>query len=117
MELRILIYHAEQCDPKKCTGIRLSRMKRGKILKTMKQIPRGAIVLNPVSETAFSPADRNIVIKSGLVGLDCSWKQNDSILSHLALAAAEPCRPGLISTRWPNSLGRYRSNQEQATGA
>ena len=57
MEPRILIYNAEQCDPKKCTAIRLSRMNRGKILKTMKQIPRGAVVLNPISEIAFSPAD------------------------------------------------------------
>jgi pre-rRNA-processing protein TSR3 len=56
-------------------------MNRGKILKTMKQIPRGAVVLNPVSEVAFSPADRKTVVKSGLVALDCSWKQAEDIFA------------------------------------
>jgi len=85
MEPRILIYHANQCDPKKCTGIRLSRMKKGNILKTMKLIPRGAVVLNPVSEVAFSPADREHILKSGLVGLDCSWKQAEVIFESSSL--------------------------------
>ncbi|TFG33288.1 DUF367 family protein [Candidatus Thorarchaeota archaeon] len=85
MEPRILIYHAAQCDPKKCTGIRLSRMNRGKILKTMNQIPRGAVVLNPVSEVAFSPADREPILKAALVGLDCSWKQAETIFSNSKL--------------------------------
>jgi pre-rRNA-processing protein TSR3 len=81
MEPRILIYNAEQCDPKKCTAIRLSRMKKARILKTMRQIPRGAVVLNPVSEVAFSPADREAIKKSGIVGLDCSWKQAENIFA------------------------------------
>ncbi|MHA1903376.1 MAG: DUF367 family protein [Candidatus Thorarchaeota archaeon] len=76
---RILVYHARQCDPKKCTGLRLVRMHKSTIIKDLKRIPRGSVVLNPVSETAFSPADSKYVSKSGLVALDCSWKQAESI--------------------------------------
>lgn len=45
----------------------------------MRRIPRGSVVLNPVSEIAFSPSDKEIVLKSGLVALDCSWKQAEDV--------------------------------------
>ncbi|MFW9804124.1 MAG: DUF367 family protein [Candidatus Thorarchaeota archaeon] len=78
---RIIIYHAAQCDPKKCTGLRLGRRKRATIVKDLRQIPRGAVVLNPVSEIAFSPADYEYVHRSGLVALDCSWKQAEAVFN------------------------------------
>ncbi|MDH4213162.1 MAG: DUF367 family protein [Candidatus Thorarchaeota archaeon] len=89
---RILIYHAGQCAPKKCTGIRLSRMKRGQILTNMNQIPQGGVVLNPVSEVAFSRADRDAILRSGLIALDCSWKKAEEIFatSRLGIQRALP---------------------------
>jgi pre-rRNA-processing protein TSR3 len=76
---RVIIYHAAQCDPKKCTGLRLGRLKKAKIVKDLRRIPRGAVVLNPVSKTAFSPSDHEYVFKAGLVALDCSWKQAEEV--------------------------------------
>ncbi|MFX1441432.1 MAG: ribosome biogenesis protein, partial [Promethearchaeota archaeon] len=76
---RVIIYHAAQCDPKKCTGLRLGRRKRAVIVKDQRRIPRGAVILNPVSEIAFSPADHVYVDRSGLVALDCSWKQAEAV--------------------------------------
>jgi pre-rRNA-processing protein TSR3 len=78
---RVIIYHAAQCDPKKCTGLRLGRQKRASIIKNMRRVPRGAIVLNPVSQTAFSPTDRESVLRSRLVALDCSWNQAEEVFS------------------------------------
>jgi len=57
-------------------------MKRAELLSDMRRIPRGAVVLNPVSEVAFSNADRLAVKKSGLVALDCSWKQAEEIFQN-----------------------------------
>ncbi|MHA1906087.1 MAG: DUF367 family protein [Candidatus Thorarchaeota archaeon] len=76
---RVLIYHANQCDPSKCTGTRLGRFRKAEIVREMRRTPRGAVVLNPVSETALSPADRFDIQRSGLVALDCSWKQAEDI--------------------------------------
>lgn len=76
---KIIIYHANQCDPKKCTGTRLSRMKKAVLVKNIRAIPRGSVVLNPVSEIAFSPDDTDSILRSGIVALDCSWKQAESI--------------------------------------
>jgi pre-rRNA-processing protein TSR3 len=76
---RVLIYHASQCDPKKCTGIRLHDMKRATIVHDLKRIPYSGIVLNPVSEIALSRADRLKIEKGGLIALDCSWKTAEDI--------------------------------------
>ncbi len=78
-DLRLLIYHANQCDPSKCTGIRLGKLRKAKIIHDMRSVSRGSIVLNPVSEIAFSPSDRKNILRSGLVALDCSWKQAEEI--------------------------------------
>jgi pre-rRNA-processing protein TSR3 len=78
---RIIIYHAGQCDPKKCTGIRLTKQNRSELVRDMKRIPRAAVVLNPVSERALSQEDRTNVLSHGLVGLDCSWKTAEDIFT------------------------------------
>lgn len=43
-------------------------------------LPKRAVVLNPFSETAFSPADRKRAEDFGLVGLDCSWEHAEKVL-------------------------------------
>ena len=78
-DLRIRIYLADQCDPKKCTGQRLGRMRRAEIIADIRRIPRKSVVLNPVSETALSKEDRKFITRGGLVGLDCSWKKAEDI--------------------------------------
>jgi pre-rRNA-processing protein TSR3 len=78
---RILVYHAGQCDPRKCTGTRLGRMKKASTVRSFRRIPSGSVVLNPVSKIAFSPSDRNSILSSGLVALDCSWKQAETVFA------------------------------------
>ena len=116
MPPRILIYHAEQCDPKKCTGKRLSRMKKGKILKRMRQIPPRAVVLNPVAEVAFSKADRETLVKSGLVALDCSWKQAEDIFANIRLGA-QRALPYLLAANPINTYKPIKLSTAEAVAA
>ncbi len=116
MQLRVLVYHAQQCDPKKCTGIRLGRMKKGKILKTMKQIPPRAVVLNPISEVAFSKADRDAILKSGLVALDCSWKQAEDIFANSRLGA-QRALPYLLAANPINTYKPIKLSTAEAVAA
>ena len=116
MQPRVLIYHAEQCDPKKCTGIRLSRMEKGKILKNMRQIPPGAVVLNPVSEIAFSRADRDLILQAGLVGLDCSWKQAEAIFANSRLGA-QRALPYLLAANPINTYKPIKLSTAEAIAA
>lgn len=61
-------------DPKKCTARKLARMELVKIIGSARQIPRGAVILNPFSEKALSKDDLIAAQHSGMVVLDCSWK-------------------------------------------
>jgi pre-rRNA-processing protein TSR3 len=73
--MKVTVYHAEECDRKKCTTFKMAKKGKFKIVNHINQLPRGAIVLNPYSEKAVSPEDRGAVIKRGVAGLDCSWKK------------------------------------------
>jgi len=57
-------------------------MRKGLILTSMNQIPHGGVVLNPLSEVAFSRADRDALLHSGLIALDCSWKKAEEIFAY-----------------------------------
>lgn len=88
MNMKILIYHAEECDPKKCTGLRLGRMKRADIIYKLKKIPRGSMLLDPLVNKALSPEDRDIAKRNGICALDCSWKKINRI--HKLRGSTEP---------------------------
>ncbi|KAK2962250.1 putative 18S rRNA aminocarboxypropyltransferase [Blattamonas nauphoetae] len=61
-----------QCDAKKCTGRKCARFKLLRELRANDHF--GGIVLSPHAETTFvSPNDHDIVGKSGLAVIDCSW--------------------------------------------
>ena len=96
-ELRIVVYHARQCDPRKCSALKLKRHSFARIVHQAKQLPRGAVILNPFSQRAFSPADRLRVCKKGLVALDLSWKHADDVAKLLSLPGASRCLPYLIA--------------------
>jgi len=71
--IRIVVYHAGQDDPKKCTTLKLKRFGLARVVNRVKALPQGAVVLNPFSSKAFSPSDRSIITRRGLAAIDCSW--------------------------------------------
>lgn len=78
--VKIVVYHAEQCDPKKCTALKLKRHGLIRLVHQMKFLPKRAVVLNPFSQIAFSPADRQRIESFGLAALDCSWEHAEEVL-------------------------------------
>lgn len=75
--MKVTVYHAEQCDPKRCTTRRLDKQRKIRMVTNLQQLPKGALVLDPFSNKAVSPEDKEMVDKQGIVGLDCSWKRID----------------------------------------
>jgi pre-rRNA-processing protein TSR3 len=53
-------------------------------------------VLNPFSQIAFSPADRERIEKYGLAGLDCSWEHAEKVLLKHVRGTSR-CLPILIA--------------------
>jgi pre-rRNA-processing protein TSR3 len=53
-------------------------------------------VLNPFSEIAFSPADKERIERYGLVGLDCSWEHAEKVMRKHVRGTSR-CLPVLIA--------------------
>ena len=73
--MRITVFHADECDKKKCTAIKLEKMGKCRLVYNINKIPSGALVLNPYSDKAVSYEDCKMVSRRGIVGLDCSWNE------------------------------------------
>jgi pre-rRNA-processing protein TSR3 len=94
--IAISVYHMKQCDPKKCTSLKLKRHNMVRVVHRIRGLPRGAVILNPFSDKAFSPNDQERIERKGLVAIDCSWVHADEILK-LSVRGESRCLPYLIA--------------------
>jgi len=94
--VKIVVYHAGQCDPKKCTALKLKRHGLVRIVRQIRFLPKRAVVLNPFSKIAFSPADRQRIEDFGLVALDCSWEHAEKVMLKRVRGTSR-CLPILIA--------------------
>jgi pre-rRNA-processing protein TSR3 len=67
-----------------------------RVVHRVKFLPKGAVILNPFSEKAFSPADRERILHRGLAAIDCSWIHADEVFE-LHMRGASRCLPYLIA--------------------
>jgi pre-rRNA-processing protein TSR3 len=103
--LKIAIFHANECDKKKCTSFKLEKLNKAYIFRKLNKIPKGAIVLNPFSEKAVSIEDKDLVKHHGIVGLDCSWNKVSKSEKFFALSKYHRSLPFLIATN-PVNYGK-----------
>ena len=75
--IKLRMWDFEQCDPKRCTGQRLS--KRGLMTTMPLKQPFKGIVLSPNGDKSVSPADGVYLSKDGLSVIDCSWARLNEI--------------------------------------
>jgi len=59
-------------------------------------LPKRAVILNPLSEIAFSPADRERIERFGLAALDFSWEHAEKALLKTVRGTSR-CLPYLIA--------------------
>lgn len=64
-----------ECDPKKCTAIKLKKLGLVKLVYAIKELPGQSLVLYPFAESIVSPIDRGVMITHGLSAVDCSWNK------------------------------------------
>lgn len=102
-EVRIVVYHAKQCDPKKCTALKLKRHNLIRVVHRIRALPYGAIILNPFSKKAFSPTERERLETNGLSAIDCSWVHADEVFE-LSVRGISCCLPYLIAAN-PTNYG------------
>ena len=109
----LLIYTADQCDPKRCTGRKLSRFRLARTTQRYQQL-RGHLVLSPFSEKALSPADRSEVGR-GLAALDCSWAHAEEVFGRMRLK--ERALPFLVAANSVNFGKPFKLSTVEAFAA
>lgn len=94
--MNIWVYHARQCDPRKCTALKLKHHNLVRIVHRIRALPRGSVILNPFSKKAFSPKDRLRLERRGLAAIDCSWVHADEVFE-LSMWGVSRCLPYLVA--------------------
>jgi len=102
-EVEIVVYHAKQCDPKKCTTLKLKRHNLVRVVHRIRALPYGAVILNPFSKKAFSPVEKRRLERKGLAAIDCSWMHADEVFE-LSTRGVSRCLPYLIAVN-PTNYG------------
>jgi pre-rRNA-processing protein TSR3 len=74
-EPRLYCLHYRECDPKKCTAIKLKKFNLIKVIPRIERKLKNAILLNPFSEKELTLEDRDTILQYGLIVIDCSWKK------------------------------------------
>ncbi|EER12702.1 conserved hypothetical protein [Perkinsus marinus ATCC 50983] len=74
---RLVMFEFHQNDPKKDTGMRLVKRGAAKALKP--HVPFQGVLLSAEGKSYLSGGDREIVAKSGIGAINCSWNRLDEI--------------------------------------
>lgn len=113
--VNIYCLHFKECDPKKCSALKLRRWGHLKIIKGIKGRLSKAIILNPLSRVELKFEDRNTLQKFGLIVLDCSWRKIIKLKQHQSGNARS--LPPLISAN-PVNYGKWEKlNSAEAIAA
>nr|MDO8116677.1 DUF367 family protein [Candidatus Sigynarchaeota archaeon] len=72
--VKLHVLHLDECDPKKCTAVKLKKFSLVRFHKSIRTVPIHSIKLNPYAEQVLSLADRDAILRAGLTVIDCSWK-------------------------------------------
>lgn len=70
---KVFCLNYRECDPKKCTATKLKKLNLLKSINNIKGPLNNSIILNPFAREELSDLDRNIVLRYGLIVIDCSW--------------------------------------------
>ena len=117
--MRVFVFDAEQCDPKKCSARRLARKGLVEKVDRLGQLPKKAILLDPYAKKALSREDGEQARARGIAILDCSWANAEGTFKNARRIAKLTPRglPFLLAAN-PVNYGRpYRLSSLEAAAA
>ncbi len=113
----LVVYHANQDDPRKCTAKKLHRFGFATLQKNVRRIPSHAILLDPFAEKSLSCEDIVVAQRNGLVALDCSWKTAETMFQSLELRMIPRALPFLLAANPVNYGKPYQLSTLEAFAA
>ena len=103
--MKLIIYHANEDDPKKCTAKKLAKFGYAKIVTNIKKTPKGAILLNPLSKKSLSKEDLKTAENNGILALDCSWENAENSFDLLDKRCKSRALPFVVAAN-PVNFGK-----------
>lgn len=113
--VKLGMWDFSQCDPKRCSGRRLARLKVLTEFKLSYRFP--GIILTPSGTRVISPADASILRDCGLAVVDCSWAQLDAVPFARLPRGNERLLPYLTAANTVNYGRPYKLNCAEALAA
>lgn len=115
--IRLVVYHANEDDPKKCTAKKLHRFGFVHLQKDIRRLPHHAILLNPFAKKSLSREDIQLAHTHGLVALDCSWKTAEETFHTLETTMVSRALPFLLAANPVNYGKAYQLSTLEAFAA
>lgn len=103
IEVPVAMWDFNHCDPKRCSGKKLSRLGLIQELRVGQKF-RG-IVLTPNASQTLSPADSDIIRENGVAVVECSWARLDEVPFGKLKSPHERLLPYMIATN-PVNYGK-----------
>jgi rRNA small subunit aminocarboxypropyltransferase len=104
-EIPLVVFHADEDDPKKCTARKLHRFGYATLVRTMRRLPYHAVLLDPFAEKCLSREDFDNAALHGIVALDCSWKTAERTFQHVEKTMYPRALPFLLAAN-PVNYGK-----------
>nr|MDO8099834.1 DUF367 family protein [Candidatus Njordarchaeota archaeon] len=114
--IRLYVYHASQCDPKKCTALKMLRLGLARRIARLSSIPRKAIVLDPYADTLLVRSDRINLLSHGLAAIDCSWENAEELFA-VKIRAERRRLPDLLASNPVNYGAKGKLSTVEAFAA
>lgn len=115
IDTRVLVVHDGDDDPDKCTARKMARFSLADLVDE-REIPHGALLLDPFADTAISRADQEAADRA-LVAVDCSWKRAREAFDELRPRTRPRALPYLLAANSVNYGKPFELSTAEAMAA